>query len=438
MPFASPASIDQASALFTEASKGARAGVGLSRVILEGHLGPGQAEQLSVLVYAALRRELRVRRALRELGVEVDAMHAARLLVIGAALLERSAHLDLDAARLAWSEVAWQRFEQADRAVLARAAGAERVGILGSLPEFLATQLVRDHGDEADALAASLSEPAPRALRVNALRADLATGRMRLEQEGARVAPGKFARRSLILTGAFNPFVTRAFHEGLFELQDEGSQLACELVAPPPRGLVVDACAGAGGKSLALAAALEGRGKVVALDVDEAKLVELRRRAKRAGAANVQALAIPEQGDLPPAVQALVGKADRLLIDAPCSGTGTLRRNPELRARLTAEAVARLATTQRAIVERMLPLLSPGGRLIFVTCSLLRAEGEDLMAEVELAHPELEPINLAEIFDRPYIERFARSAPHRVRLLPHLHGTDGFFVSVLRRRRETR
>jgi 16S rRNA (cytosine967-C5)-methyltransferase len=122
-------------------------------------------------------------------------------------------------------------------------------------------------------------------------------------------------------------------------------------------------------------------------------------------------------------------------VDAPCTGTGVLRRNPEARARMTSETLARLAVTQREIVERMLPLLAPGGRLVFVTCSLLRAEGEDVMSAVEAAHPELEPVNLAEVYDRPYIERFVRSAPHRVRFLPHLHGTDGFFVSVLRRKR---
>jgi 16S rRNA (cytosine967-C5)-methyltransferase len=331
--------------------------------------------------------------------------------------------------------VSWQRFLQADRNVLERAQGAERVALLGSLPEFLAQSLLNEYGDQAEALAASLAEPAPRALRVNGLKADVAEGRERLEKEGAVVAPGRFGRRTLVLEGAFNPFVTRAFHEGLFELQDEGSQLACELVAPPPRGLVVDACAGAGGKSLAIAAALEGRGKVVALDVDPPKLVELRRRAKRAGAANIQALGIEEAGPLQEEVEALNGKCDRLLIDAPCSGTGTLRRNPEARGRLTPLSVERLVATQRAIVERMLPLLAPGGRLVFVTCSLLRAEGEELMDAIEAEHSELAPVNLAEIYDRAYIERFPRSAPHRVRFLPHLHGTDGFFVTVLRRKR---
>jgi 16S rRNA (cytosine967-C5)-methyltransferase len=435
MPLAPSAVLELAISVLIEAKRGGRAGVALGQAISDRRLGAVDAEQLAALVYGAFRRERRVQEALREVGAEPVGPNQTRLLVIGAALLDGSVLIDLDAARAAWSEVSWQRFLQADRAIVARATGSRRVALLGSLPDFLAELLSTEYGERADALAGSLSEAAPRTLRVNALKADLAEARQRLEQEGAKVVPGRFARRSLVLEGAFNPFVTRAFHDGLFELQDEGSQIACELVAPPPRGLVVDACAGAGGKSLALAAALEGRGKVVAVDVDEHKLVELRRRAKRAGAANVQPLAIEEAGPLPEALRALSGKADRLLIDAPCSGTGTLRRNPEARGRLTPEAVERLVATQRSIVERMLPLVASGGRLIFVTCSLLRAEGETLMDEVEAAHPELEPVNLAEIYDRAYVDRFDRSAPHRLRLLPQLHGTDGFFITVLRRKR---
>ncbi len=435
MPPASPSLLELAIVVLSEAWRGGRASVALSNAISEQRLSPPEAEQLSALVYGALRRERRVREALREVGADIAGPNQARLAMVGAALLDASGVVDLEGARGVWSEVSWQRFLQADRAVLERSSGAVKVALLGSLPPFLAELLVNEYGDQAEALAASLADPAPRALRVNSLKADVAEARERLEKEGARVEPGRFGKRTLLLEGAFNPFLTRAFHEGLFELQDEGSQIACELLAPPPRGLVVDACAGAGGKSLAVAAALEGRGKVLSLDIDEQKLVELRRRAKRAGAANVQALAIEEQGELPEAVTALVGKVDRILVDAPCSGTGVLRRNPETRSRLTAEVVTRLAATQRAIVERALPLLAPGGRLVFATCSLLRAEGEDVMTDVETAHPELEPVNLAEIYDRAYIERFPRSALHRVRLLPHLHSTDGFFITVLRRRR---
>ncbi|RYZ05713.1 MAG: RsmB/NOP family class I SAM-dependent RNA methyltransferase [Myxococcales bacterium] len=435
MPPVTKAQLEHAVAILQQVRAGARASSELGQTIAREQLGPGQSEQLSGLVYAALRRERRVVAALRELGTNVTGPHAAKLTVLGAGLLESSPWFELEEARAAWSEVSWQRFAQADAAVLERASGVEKVALLGSLPDFLAQLLHSEYGDVAAPLAASLSEPAPRALRINSLRADVAQAREQLKKEGARTEPGRWGRRTLVLEGAFNPFVTRAFHEGLFELQDEGSQVACELVAPPPRGLVVDACAGAGGKSLAVAAALEGRGKVVGLDVDAHKLAELRRRAKRAGAANVQAVVIEESGDFPPEVQALVGKAERLLIDAPCSGTGVLRRNPEARARLTLAAVDRMVETQKAIVERALPLLAPGGRLVFVTCSLLRAEGEGLLATVADAHPELAPVNLAEIYDRAYVERFARGAPHELRLLPHLHGTDGFFVGVLRKKR---
>lgn len=435
MPPVTTAQLEHAIAIIQQVRSGARASSELGRTIAYERLGPGQSEQLSALVYGALRRERRVLASLRELGVDVSGANAARLTVLGAGLLETPRLFEPEHAREAWSEVAWHRFLQADSALLARTSGVEKVALLGSLPDFLAQLLCSEYGERAEALAASLSEPAPRALRVNALHSDVASARDRLVAEGARCEPGRFGRRTLVLSGAFNPFVTRAFHEGVFELQDEGSQLACELVAPPPRGLVVDACAGAGGKSLAVAAALEGRGKIVSLDVDAQKLAELRRRAKRAGAANIQALSIEETGDFPPEVQALLGKADRLLIDAPCSGTGVLRRNPEARSRLTLAALDRLVETQRAIVSRNLPLLAPGGRLVFVTCSLLRAEGEDLLAAIQSQHPELEPVNLAEIYDRAYVERFARSAPHQLRVLPHLHGTDGFFIGVLRRKR---
>jgi 16S rRNA (cytosine967-C5)-methyltransferase len=429
MPPVNEAQLQRAVSVLNHVKEGARASAELGRVIAQDQLGPGQSEQLAGLIYGALRRERRILAALDE----QLAGPAPRLLALGAGLIDGL--LDLSVARELAPELDWPRFRRSDDALLERSRGVEKVALLGSLPDFLAELLSAEYGDEAASLAASLSEPAPRALRVNALRADVQEATARLAREGARTEPGRWGARALVLTGAFNPFVTRAFHEGLFELQDEGSQLACELVAPPPRGLVVDACAGAGGKSLALAAALEGRGKVVSLDVDAQKLAELRRRAKRAGAANVQALHIAESGDFPEEVAALSGKAERLLVDAPCSGTGVLRRNPEARARLTPAALQRLVETQRTIVERALPLLAPGGRLVFVTCSLLRAEGESLLGSVAEAHPELAPVNLAEIYDRAYVERFRRGAPHELRLLPHLHGTDGFFVGVLRKKR---
>jgi 16S rRNA (cytosine967-C5)-methyltransferase len=425
--------IAPAASVVAAAHQGARASAALSEVIAERRLGPAEAEQLARLAYGALRRQRRVREVLREVSDSAGLVENARVGVVAAALVEGL--LDVELASRAEPAIAWARFVEADVGVLQRASGEARVALLGSLPDWLASELVAQYGSEAEALAGSLSEPPPRSLRVNSLVCDVAEARARLEQEGAKLAPGRVAKRALRLEGAFNPFTTRAFHEGVFELQDEGSQIVCELAAPPPRGLVVDACAGAGGKSLSVAAALEGRGKLMALDVDPRKLAALRERAKRAKAPNIQALTLEETGPLPDALQAVAGKVDRLLIDAPCSGTGVLRRNPETRERLSPEAVQRLAALQREILERMLPLLAPGGRLIFATCSLLRAEGEQLMDAVEAAHPELQPVNLAEIYDRAYVDRFPRSAPHRLRLLPHLHDSDGFFVTSLRRKR---
>ncbi len=433
-------SLDQsahAAAVLLRVREGERASSALGQRIAAARLLAGGAEGLSSLVYGVLRRQRRLDEALRELGSAVAAEGAADWLRRVAALFvleQRNAFVVQSAINLV-PGVAWERLRAADEAVRARADAAGRVALAGSLPDWLAERLLQEFADEAEALAASLSEPAPRSLRANSLVGDVAELRARLEAEGAFVVPGRHAKRALGLEGAFNPFVTRAFHEGAFELQDEGSQLVCELVAPPPRGLVVDACAGAGGKTLALAAMLEGRGKVVALDVDERKLGELRHRAKRARAANVQALGLAESGALPPQLQAMLGRVDRLLVDAPCSGTGVLRRNPEARRLLAPEAVARLALTQREIVERTLPLLAPGGRLLFATCSLLREEGEDLMDAIEADHPELVPVDLAEVYDRVYVERFVRSAPHRLRLLPHRHDTDGFFLACLRKRR---
>jgi 16S rRNA (cytosine967-C5)-methyltransferase len=428
-----PPVLNLAAAVVVATQKGGRASAALSEIIAEQRLRAEDAEQLARLAYGLLRRERRVRQALREVTASAGQADNAFIGIVATALIEGS--LDVEQAKRAEPAVPWERLRSADEGVMQRASGVERVALLGSLPDWLAAQLVAAYGGEAEALAASLSEAPPRTLRVNSLVCDVAEARERLVKEGATVSEARFARRGLRLHGAFNPFATRAFHEGVFELQDEGSQIVCELTAPPPRGLVVDACAGAGGKSLALAAALEGRGKLWALDVDARKLVALRERAKRARAANVQAVQVEEAGPLPAALQALHGKVERLLIDAPCSGTGVLRRNPETRARLTPEAVERLALLQRSIVERLLPLLAPGGRLVFATCSLLPAEGERLLEDLERAHPELVPVNMAEIYDRAYVERFARPSPHSLRLLPHLHDSDGFFVACLRRKR---
>jgi 16S rRNA (cytosine967-C5)-methyltransferase len=209
---------------------------------------------------------------------------------------------------------------------------------------------------------------------------------------------------------------------------DEGSQLVAEAVAPPPRGRVADACAGAGGKTLALAAMLANQGRILALDSNGKKLEELRRRARRAGLSNVVAREV-KGAVLPP--EAKLSAWDRVLVDAPCSGLGTLRRNPEARWRLSAKAVDAYPADQLALLVTYAPLVAEGGRLIYATCSVLREENDAVIERFLRERPDFVVMPLKEIWGK------ARAATLGdetfLRLLPHVHDTDGFFAAVLRR-----
>ena len=222
-----------------------------------------------------------------------------------------------------------------------------------------------------------------------------------------------------------------AFKEGLFEVQDEASQLVAEVTAPPPRGLVIDACAGAGGKTLALGALLENRGRLLALDVDPKKLEELSRRARRAGLSNHRALEVDATA-YPDEVEALRGRADRVLVDAPCSGIGALRRNPEARWRLSEDDIPRLAGEQLGIARRAMSLVAPGGRLVYATCTVLRQENEAVVDQ--LLAPGWEVMRVAEIWGSERAAAVTDPSGTYLKLRPDRHDTDGFFAAILYRR----
>ena len=311
---------------------------------------------------------------------------------------------------------------------------AQRIARRHSLPDWLAGRLVADWGEEAGPLAASLNARAPMTLRANPLRSDPDGVVEALADEGIRASRSELASSALQLATRTNVFSLRAFRDGLFEVQDEGSQLIAELVAPPPKGLVVDLCAGAGGKTLALAAALENRGRILAVDIDGRKLKELRRRARRAGASNVQAVELsPDpRAALPAPLARVEGRVDRVLVDAPCTGVGALRRNPEAKWRLGEADADRLPDTQRAICERGLSLLAPGGRLIYATCTVLSAENQQVVRDLAAAHPELEIVPPKEIWGRERAAELTDASGSFLEVLPHRHGTDGFFAAILR------
>jgi 16S rRNA (cytosine967-C5)-methyltransferase len=314
---------------------------------------------------------------------------------------------------------------------LAGLAGVEYHALRLSWPAWLLARLVAERGEaDALALAEALDAPAPVVLRANTLRATREQVIAQLAAEGIAARPTRLAQAGLVVEPGAALFASAAFRAGLFEQMDEGSQLVAEATAPPPRGRVLDACAGAGGKTLALAALLRGRGRILALDVDRRRLAELRRRARRAGASNVRALAV-EEGSLP--AEAARAGFERVLVDAPCSGLGTLRRNPEARSRLSARDLDDFAARQRALLSAYAPCVAPQGRLVYATCSVLPSENERVVEAFLREAPGFETAPLKEILGRERALELGDGT--HLSLAPHRQGTDGFFAAVLRRGR---
>jgi 16S rRNA (cytosine967-C5)-methyltransferase len=212
------------------------------------------------------------------------------------------------------------------------------------------------------------------------------------------------------------------------EVQDEGSQVVCRLVAPRRGEMVVDFCAGAGGKTLALGALMRSSGRLYAFDVSAARLAKLKPRLARSGLSNVHPQRLAGEND--PRVKRLAGKIDRVLVDAPCTGLGTLRRNPDLKWRQTPDDVAELAAKQRVILESAARLLKPGGRLVYATCSILEEENRHVVEPFLERHPQFALLPAGEALAKEHIPL---EADRYLELWPHRHGTDGFFAAVLER-----
>lgn len=303
-----------------------------------------------------------------------------------------------------------------------------------SFPDWIVSEVERSVGaGNVEAALAAMNRRAPLIARANRLQGTRDALAIALAAEGIEALPVALAPDALELQSQHNVYGLNVFKKGAFELQDTGSQLICELVAPPPGGVIVDACAGAGGKSLALAAQLQNRGRIYALDVAEDKLQETRKRARRAGVTSVQAQRVDGQEPLRD-LQKHLGKADRVLVDAPCTGLGVLRRHPEARWRIQPHEVEALATEQLRLLSLYAQLTRPGGRVIYATCSLSRRENDDVvdrfLAQSDGAYVE---VTAADILSRARAEQIGDG--RRLRVMPHSHNTDGFFAAVLRRTR---
>jgi 16S rRNA (cytosine967-C5)-methyltransferase len=318
---------------------------------------------------------------------------------------------------------------------LGAATGIEREAIRLSVPTWLLQRLTAERGAAAaGTLIEAMNHRAPLAIRVNAARTSRDALITTLAEERVTARPGRWSPTALVLETRVNAFGLSAFRNGLFEVMDEGSQLVADVVAPPPGGRVLDACAGAGGKTLALGALLGGKGRVLALDVDGRKLEELRRRARRAGLSNVTARPITDDGARLPD-EARPGGWDRVLVDAPCSGLGTLRRNPEARWRLMPDVVDAFAIRQLALLVTYAPLVAVGGRLIYATCTVMEDENQGVIRRFLAERDDFTLVPIKEIWGKARMAELSQSDDGFLRLSPADHDTDGFFAAVLRRTR---
>ena len=296
------------------------------------------------------------------------------------------------------------------------------------LPDWLYERLHVQYGEQLPALMAALNGPAPLDLRVNSLKAGRDALLAELANEGIPAAATPYSPLGLRLQG--KPALQKhpRFLDGSFEVQDEGSQLLGLLLAPRRGEMVCDFCAGAGGKTLLLGALMHSTGRLYAFDVSEKRLAKLKPRLARSGLSNVQGLLIAHERDAK--VKRLAGKFDRVLVDAPCSGLGTLRRNPDLKWRQSPESVAELNAKQAAILASAANLVKAGGRLVYATCSLLNEENETIVEAFLAAHPDFRLVPAGEMLAA---QRVPLEMGDPMRLDPARHGTDGFFAAVLER-----
>ncbi len=392
--------------------------------------GSGDRAAIAGLVYDALRRKASSASLMGEAN--------PRAVLIG--MLHRERGLDGAAidALCSGARYAPAPLTEAERAALAGATlGDAPAHVEGDYPEWLDPYLARVFGDERAAEGVALASRAPLDLRVNTLagtREDALPELAHLNAEPARWSP--VGLRIRLAADAKSPAIHAepAFLKGRIEIQDEGSQLAALLAGAKPGEQVIDLCAGAGGKTLALAAAMENRGQIYATDTDKRRLVAIHDRLARAGARNVQVRTPKSVGN---ELADLAGRADLVLIDAPCTGIGTWRRNPDAKWRIRPGALAERVKQQDAVLESAVALLKPGGRIAYITCSVLAEENGDRVRAFIGRHGDFsveKPGNVINsLGDRAYL--FARAvliSDEGLLMTPRRTDTDGFFVSMLR------
>jgi 16S rRNA (cytosine967-C5)-methyltransferase len=299
-----------------------------------------------------------------------------------------------------------------------------------NLPKWLFDKFVAQYGEaETLQLADALNQPAPLDLRVNSIKATRDEVMARLAEAPIAAEPTPFAPLGLRVLKKPALQNLPLFKEGAIEVQDEGSQILSQIVGAKRGEMVVDFCAGAGGKTLALGALMRNTGRLYAFDISEKRLAKLKPRMARSGLSNVHPVQIAHERDAK--IKRLAGKIDRVLVDAPCSGLGTLRRNPDVKWRQKIEAIAEMQEKQASIMDGAARLLKGGGRLVYATCSLLNEENDFIVEQFLANHPEFVLVPMSKVLAEQKIDL---EMGDYLKLLPHKHHTDGFFAAVLERK----
>lgn len=393
--------------------------------------GSKDRKALAEIVYSAFRA-----RARSAWGLEAD---DGRALVLGELRWAEGLPVDEIAALFSGEGHAPPPLTAAERERLETRPEAAPEWVQAGVPAWIAERLQAQFGAAwREEARAAIVPRAPVDLRVNSLRGDVAGALRLLAHEEVSPERTPYSALGLRLPPAFARDVQalRAFTSGWIEVQDEGSQILAALAGASTGETVVDYCAGGGGKTLALAASMQGRGRLIASDVNGRRLNAMGERLARAGAAaEIRRLGAEGEG-----MEDLQGAADLVLVDAPCSGSGTWRRHPEAAWRLDPAGVERLAALQAAILGRAARLVKPGGRLVYATCSLLEAENHAVAAAFAAAHPDFVPRPVAEAAQTPVLTDPGRArlsalaaGGHTLQLTPHSAGTDGFFAALFQR-----
>jgi 16S rRNA (cytosine967-C5)-methyltransferase len=397
------------------------------------YIGGGDRRAISDTVWTTIRHTLRLDWHLARQG----AAPTPRLRAIAAALLVERLTLPALGALFADARYGPGAPSPAEQALARALAGRALISpempehVALNLPEWCLPGFRARFGDALPQAMAAMDEPAPLDLRANLLKTTRDAARAALAAEGIASEPTPWSPWGLRAAPRQNVTATQAFRDGLVEIQDEGSQLIALLTAARPGERVADLCAGAAGKTLALAAMMGNRGRISACDVSAARLDGAVKRLRRAGVDNVERhLLVP--GDR--WAKRRAGAFDVVLVDAPCTGSGTWRRNPDARLATTPNDLAEVSEKQSVILEAAVSLLRPGGRLVYATCSLLPEENEVQVEGVLSRHAGLVRVPLAEAWVQAGQAPPPPGAGPYLALAPHSHGTDGFFAAVLARR----